>query len=132
MSNAARNPGEPAPKPRITPLPTMAECLKTLQETLAAKKAELEARSRKVAELRAEREEIRSRSAEVQRLVNEAGERYKATVAGAGGNVPALEGSESPAVRVPANDSAEFAAERGLESFGTPTVETDAENYLAV
>lgn len=131
LKRPTRDPGEPAPKPRLTPLPTMAECLRSLQETLAAKKAELEARSRKVAELRVEREEIRNREAEVQRLVDEAGEKYKAAVAGAGGNVGALESAESPAVRVPANGSAEFAAERGLESFGTPTVQTDAEDGLA-
>lgn len=131
LKRPARDPGEPAPKPRITPLPSMAECLGALQETLAARRGELEARSRKVAELRAEREEIRGREAEVQRLVNEAGERYKATVAGAGGGAAALEGG-SPAAQMLAGDSVEFAAERGLESLGTPTVKRDGDEDLAV
>ncbi|MBE3041368.1 hypothetical protein IMZ48_02050 [Candidatus Bathyarchaeota archaeon] len=117
LKRPIQKPGEAPPKPRITPLPSMTDCLRALQETLAGKKAELEARSRKVAELRAEREEIRGREAEVQRLVDEAGETYRVAAAAAGG-AGALEGG-SPAQMV--GESVEFAGERGLESFGTPT-----------
>ena len=120
-----------APKPKITPLPSMTECLAALQATLATKKAELEAKSRKVAELRAERVEIKTREAEVQRLVDQAGERYKAAVAGAGAGAGALEAAESPA-RMLGGESGEFAAERGLESFGTPTARRDAEGDVVV
>ncbi|SPO02498.1 uncharacterized protein DNG_05171 [Cephalotrichum gorgonifer] len=119
---------ESAPKPKITPLPTMAECLQGLQGSLEAMRVELESKSRKVAELRREREEIRTREAEVQRLVDEAGEKYRAAVAGAGAaSVGALEAGNSPAVQglTAGGESArEFAAERGLESFGTPTAKT--------
>lgn len=132
--SAAKDAGEAAPKPKIAPLPSMTACLRALQETLAARKGELEAKSRKVAELRSEREEIRKREAEVQRLVDEAGEKYKAAVAGAGaleGAPAAGAGGASPTVEGFAKDSAEFAAERGLESLGTPTVKRDEEDLAA-
>lgn len=111
-------------KPRVTPLPSMAECLQDLQGSLEAMRVELEGRSKKVAELRREREEIRSREKEVQRLVNEAGEKYRAAAAGAGASAGALEaGGDSPAaaVHMLSKETVGFAAERGLESFGTPT-----------
>lgn len=120
LQRPAKGPQE-APKPRITPLVGMEQCIQGLQGTLSSMAAQLEAKSRKVAELRREREEIREREAEVQRLVDEAGEKYRAAVAGSGGAAQALEGGESPDVRMLSKETMELAAERGLESLGTPT-----------
>ena len=121
LQRPARKTEEAAPKPRITPPVTMAEAVAALQHPMNEMRIQLEARSRKVAELRREREEIREREAEVQRLVDEAGEKYRAAVAGSGGDARALEGGESPAVQMLSKEAVELAAERGLESFGTPT-----------
>lgn len=120
LQRPARKAEEAAPKPRITPSASMAEAVAALQHPMNEMRIQLEARSRKVAELRREREEIREREAEVQRLVDEAGEKYRAAVAGSGGDARALEGGESPAVQMLSKETVELAAERGLESFGTP------------
>lgn len=135
LQRPARKAEEAAPKPRITPLMSMAECVQGLQASLNSMATQVEGKSRKVAELRREREEIREREAEVQRLVDEAGEKYRAAVAGSGGGAAALEGGESPAVQVLSKETVELAAERGLESFGTPTAkgrDVDDDGDLAV
>ncbi|PKS08313.1 hypothetical protein jhhlp_005257 [Lomentospora prolificans] len=114
LRRPTQNPAE-VPKPKITPLPTMSECLTALQSSLQLMERELAAKSKQVTDLRMEKEEIRKREVEVQRLLDEAGEKYRTVVAGA------EKATDSPARQIlPAETTSEFAAERGLESFGTP------------
>ena len=70
----ARRPRTP---PKITPLPSLAGCAERLRENLERKKAFKEQKARRLEEVRRELEEIAVRKVEVQRLLNEAGERYQ-------------------------------------------------------
>ena len=116
LRRPTQKPSDLIVKPKITPLPTMSECLANLQNSLQLMERELAAKSKEVADLKREKEEIGQREVEVQRLLDEAGEKYRAAVAGVG------RVTDSPARQIlPGEVLSEFAAERGLESFGTPT-----------
>ena len=77
----ARRPRTP---PKITPLPSLAECVERLKGELERKRALKEQRSRRLEEVRRELEDIAVRKVEVQSLLNEAGERYQRLKAEAG------------------------------------------------
>lgn len=77
----ARRPRTP---PKITPLPSLAACAERLKGELERKRVLKEQRSRRLEEVRQELEDIAVRKVEVQRLLNEAGERYQRLRAEAG------------------------------------------------
>jgi len=122
-----------AMKPKIAPLPEMSECLEEhLQAALRRFEQELAAKSQREAELRKDKEEITLREEKLQTLLNEAGEKLQAAmgngtlsngVAAAGGATPATGSPARPNV-IP-GEMNEFAMERGLESFGTPSRQDD-------
>jgi hypothetical protein len=64
--------------PKITPIPSLTECLAKLQSTLSGMEAEFNKRSWRMQELQKEKADILAREEEVQRLLKEAGERYSA------------------------------------------------------
>ena len=70
----ARRPRTP---PKITPLPSLAGCAERLRENLERKRALKEQKRRRLEEVRKELEDIAVRKVEVQRLLDEAGERYQ-------------------------------------------------------
>lgn len=77
----ARRPRTP---PKITPLPSLAGCAERIKGELERKKGLIEHRSRRLGEVRQELEDIAVRKVEVQKLLDEAGERYQRLRAEAG------------------------------------------------
>ncbi|OLN81508.1 hypothetical protein CCHL11_10309 [Colletotrichum chlorophyti] len=102
--------------PKITPLPSLNECLSRLQTTMRAMELELAEKTKRVEELRREKEGILARKKEVQELLNEAGKKYTAV---AGNGSPAEPVGQSPARQITSAGASELKVERGLESLGT-------------
>ncbi|RFU77629.1 hypothetical protein TARUN_4622 [Trichoderma arundinaceum] len=106
--------------PKITPLPSLAECLVQLQATLKSMENDINTKMATVTQLTRERDDIIKREAEVQAFLNETGKKYEEAM----GRKP------TPADGVAnAGPGAELAGERGLESLGaTPGKETNMED----
>ncbi|KAI0137705.1 nineteen complex-related protein 2-domain-containing protein [Hypoxylon sp. NC0597] len=127
--------------PKITPLPDLSELVEEFKARMRRKEEEMARLRARIEELRAEREGILKREPEVQRLLNEAGERYRALMAGMSGG----SGVEAAAPGTPngngevgtsAEDTVAAAkslldqarvggdtpGQRGLESLGTTPV----------
>ncbi|KAI1425788.1 nineteen complex-related protein 2-domain-containing protein [Xylaria sp. FL1777] len=130
--------------PKITPLPDLSVLVEEFKARMQQKEANLIRMRAHIAELKAERESIVKREPEVQKLLNEAGERYRALMmsdaAGAGAGAETGEASGEDQAGSDANvdgESTVMAArtlldqfrdgpgtpgERGLESLGTTPV----------
>ncbi|TFB02283.1 hypothetical protein CCMA1212_005666 [Trichoderma ghanense] len=101
--------------PKITPLPSLAECLVQLQATLKTMEMNINTKAATVAQLTRERDDIIQREAEVQAFLNETGKKYEEAM----GRKP------NPADGV----AGALAGERGLESLGaTPVNEVHMED----
>jgi hypothetical protein len=74
--------------PKITPLPDLSVLVEEFKARMRQKEANLIRMRAHVAQLKAEREGILKREPEVQRLLNEAGERYRALMMPGGGARP--------------------------------------------
>lgn len=70
----ARRPRTP---PKITPLPSLAGCAERMKGELERRRALIAQRSRRLEEVRQELEDIAVRKIEVQKFLDEAGERYQ-------------------------------------------------------
>ncbi|KAI1193231.1 nineteen complex-related protein 2-domain-containing protein [Nemania serpens] len=123
--------------PRITPLPDLSVLAEAFKARMRQKEADLVRMRAHVAQLRAEREAVLRREPEVQKLLNEAGERYRALMnPGAdGGHTPTKSdggtttNDESAAAAARAllgrfrdGPGTPGAGERGLESLGTTPI----------
>ncbi|KAI0020825.1 nineteen complex-related protein 2-domain-containing protein [Xylariomycetidae sp. FL0641] len=125
--------------PKITPLPDLSVAVDAFAARLRRKEAEVARARARLAELRAERDGVRRREPEVQRLLDQAGERYRAlmmpdaattTATADGGSAPDPRGDDDNAAAAAAArsllDQARAGAagpgERGLESLGTTPV----------
>ncbi|KAI1309856.1 nineteen complex-related protein 2-domain-containing protein [Xylaria venustula] len=122
--------------PKITPLPDLSVLVEEFKARMRQKEAGLIRMRAHIAELKAEREGVLKREPEVQRLLNEAGERYRAlTMSGSG--TGAENGGQTQADTNGNGESTFTAArtllgqfrdgpgtpgERGLESLGTTPV----------
>ncbi|KAH7034565.1 nineteen complex-related protein 2-domain-containing protein [Microdochium trichocladiopsis] len=86
------------PPPKITPLPDLSVLVADFKAKMARKEAELQRMRARIDELRAERNSVLAREPEVQRLLNEAGERYRALTAPSAGteSAPDASGSGGP------------------------------------
>lgn len=112
--------------PRITPLPDLSVLADEFRARMARREAELRAARARIEELRRERAGIETREPEVQRLLNEAGERYRALMGGGDAGMPASDGTangnlaaaKSMLDQVRLTDT----PGRGLESMGTTPV----------
>ncbi|KAI1170018.1 nineteen complex-related protein 2-domain-containing protein [Nemania sp. FL0916] len=71
--------------PRITPLPDLSVLVDAFKARMREKEANLSRMRAHIAALRKEREDVLKREPEVQRLLNEAGERYRALMMPGGG-----------------------------------------------
>jgi hypothetical protein len=96
--------------PKITPLPSLSDCLSRLQATLDSMESNLAVKTARLEQLRKEREDIIKREAEVQSLLDETGKKYQEAMAQ--GKIDANAASS-------AGPNLEFAGERGLDSLGT-------------
>ncbi|KAG5950757.1 hypothetical protein E4U53_004456 [Claviceps sorghi] len=97
--------------PKITPLPSVSECLARLQTTLKAMESDIKIKTTHLEQLRKEREEIDKRKVEVQSLLDEAGKKYQEAM-GRGKTEPG-----SPTTTGGLNG--ELVGQRGLDSLGT-------------
>ncbi|RGP74859.1 hypothetical protein FLONG3_5971 [Fusarium longipes] len=102
------------PPPKISPLPSLTECLARLQTTLKGMEDEMKGKQNRVEKLKKEREDIVKREGEVQALLDETGRKYQEAM----GQGKVVEGK---AVDVPANAPVEMVGARGLETLGTPS-----------
>ncbi|KAL6794829.1 nineteen complex-related protein 2 domain-containing protein [Trichoderma sp. SZMC 28013] len=102
--------------PKITPLPSLAECILQLQATLKSMENNINTKAATVEQLTRERDDIVKREAEVQAFLNETGKQYEEAL----GRKPNSGGGIA---------GAELAGERGLESLGaTPLNEVNMED----
>ncbi|KAI0008128.1 nineteen complex-related protein 2-domain-containing protein [Xylariaceae sp. FL0662B] len=125
--------------PRITLLPDLSVLVEEFKARMRRKEEEMARMKARIEELRAEREAVLKREPEVQRLLNEAGERYRAlmmpgaeTAAGEHPNGNGREGTTGTESNVEAAKSLlgqvrgsgadTPGGQRGLESLGTTPV----------
>ncbi|KAG6120303.1 hypothetical protein E4U14_003788 [Claviceps sp. LM454 group G7] len=98
--------------PKITPLPSLSECMARLQTTLKAMESDLQAKTSHLEHLRKERQGIDKRKAEVQSLLDETGKKYQEVMSR--GNV-----ALGSAVTGGGQLNAGLVGERGLDNLGT-------------
>ncbi|KAL2174200.1 nineteen complex-related protein 2-domain-containing protein [Thermothelomyces heterothallicus CBS 202.75] len=116
--------------PRMKPLPKLNEVLQRMRDIVQELENEVERKRTRIGNLKREKEEILAREKEVQEILNQAGAKYQAAVANAGGNVGDVAKMviQSPLRPLPPGIAGELPVERGLESFGaTPIRQDDAE-----
>lgn len=94
--------------PKITPLPSLAECIARLQTTLGGMEAQIQLKSAAVEQMRSEKQGIATREKEVQALLDETGKKYQEAMGKTGADVS----NDSTAQGV-------FAGDRGPESLGS-------------
>jgi hypothetical protein len=108
--------------PRMRALPELGESLARMRSLVNGVEEQAAAKRERIAALERERQEIVAREAEVQEVLNQAGVKYQSAMGvrqeGGGGVVDPLKlAAESPLRGTAAIPS----AQRGLESFGTPS-----------
>ncbi|KAJ4286640.1 hypothetical protein N0V88_007930 [Collariella sp. IMI 366227] len=116
--------------PRMKPLPKLGEVLQRMREIVQGLEDEVMKKRATIGGLEKEKEEILAREKEVQEILNQAGAKYQAVVASAGGSVGDVSKlvTQSPLRPLPPGIAGELPVERGLESFGTtPTRRDDVE-----
>lgn len=96
--------------PKITPLPSLSECIQKLQVSLKTMENDLKGKEARVRQLRTEKDEISEREAEVQTMLDETGKKYQEAMG---------QGNVEDAPAKPVGVAAELVGERGLESIGT-------------
>ncbi|KAL6860048.1 hypothetical protein ACO1O0_004073 [Amphichorda felina] len=107
--------------PKITPLPSLSECIQKLQVSLKTMENELKGKEARVQQLRGEKDEISKREAEVQALLDETGKKYQEAMG---------QGKVDDATVKPTGPGAELVGERGLESIGTTPRRTGEDDEL--
>ncbi|KPM37145.1 hypothetical protein AK830_g9412 [Neonectria ditissima] len=112
LKKPRKDPGQDLPQvpPKISPLPSLTECLARLQTTLKGMEEDMKGKQARVEKLRKEREDIVTREKEVQALLDETGRKYQEAM-----------GSTKMTETVPSTVPAELSGARGLESLGTPS-----------
>ncbi|KAK8058051.1 hypothetical protein PG994_008499 [Apiospora phragmitis] len=129
-----------APPPKITPLPDLSVLVEEFKAQMGRRELELRRMRAHINELRTERDGIERREPEVQKLLDDAGERYKSLVGGGdGGPSTSSNTAEGEEKDANGNGTASIAAAkslleqarpadtpgRGLESLGATPVRTD-------
>lgn len=131
--------GQSVAIPKITPLPDLSVLVEEFKAKVRRKEEEMERLRARIEEIRMEKDDIEKREPEVQRLLNEAGERYRVLMAG-GGEAGTAEtanadddGGQNGVIGASAKDNVATArsllnqarggldspGQRGLESLGT-------------
>ncbi|KAK7967904.1 uncharacterized protein PG986_002181 [Apiospora aurea] len=125
--------------PKITPLPDLSVLAEAFRAQMGRRELELKRMRAHIHELRTEREGIEKREPEVQKLLDEAGERYKSLVGGGGpsATTSSSAGEAGEARQESGGDSVAAAKSlleqarpadtpgRGLESLGATPLRTD-------
>jgi hypothetical protein len=131
-----REGGASAP-PKLTPLPDLSVVVGEFREKMKRKEEEVRRMRARIEELRVEKEGIERREPEVQKLLNNAGERYRALMGGpepgptetggdGSGDADGVIAVKSLLDRLGARPGdTPGTAERGLDSLGTTPVRTE-------
>jgi len=107
--------------PRMKPLPDLAESLARMHSLVSGLGEEVSKKRQRIADLEKEKAEIMEREAEVQKILDQAGQKYQSEF-GAAGGIGAAGAAQSPFRPIPPGLAGDFPVERGLESLGaTPT-----------
>ncbi|KAL8314324.1 hypothetical protein RB593_008108 [Gaeumannomyces tritici] len=114
--------------PRLKPLPDLGECLARMREVLQGMERDVTAKQLRIADLEKEKSEIAAREAEVQTVLDQEGNKYHTTPGASDLPMPPSSAAQSPLRPLPTGFGADTPAQRGLESFGTPTKRPDAED----
>ncbi|TWU76378.1 hypothetical protein ED733_006477 [Metarhizium rileyi] len=101
---------------KITPLPSLSECLTRLQATLRGVASDLKAKNAHLDQLRKEKEEILKRETEVQALLDETGKKYQEAMA---------QVRLDPNAASVAGPNMDLVGQRGLDSLGTTPMRPD-------
>ncbi|KAI0158180.1 nineteen complex-related protein 2-domain-containing protein [Xylariaceae sp. FL1272] len=110
--------------PRITALPDLSLLVQSFKEKVSGKEIELRKARARIEELKREKEGVVKREPEVQKLLNEAGERYRALMMPGGAN------GETPRTAFDQLKDGETPGDRGLESLGTTPLRQRVEMEL--
>lgn len=120
--------------PKITPIPSLAECLGRLQSTLEGMEKELTKSKWELAQHEKEKAEIEEREKEVQRLLREAGDRYSSLRLGAGTEMPEVDVGDvksfvgsAAASGLLSNKLGGETKGRGLESIGSTPLTNESD-----
>ncbi|SPQ17611.1 ff935c0d-015a-40f0-bbfb-5b3a500d5123 [Thermothielavioides terrestris] len=118
--------------PRMKPLPKLGEVLQRMRDIVQGLEDEVVRKRARIEGLEKEKAEILAREKEVQEILNQAGAKYQAVLANAGGTIVAdvnkLAGQSPLRPPLPPGIAGELPVERGLESFGaTPTKRDDVD-----
>ena len=122
--------GGPDAIPRMKPLPKFNDVMQRMRDIVQGLEDEVTRKRSTIEGLEKEKEEILAREKEVQEILNQAGSKYQAVVASAGGapGDVAKMVTQSPLRQLPPGIAGDLPVERGLESFGTtPTRRLDEE-----
>ncbi|KAI1094142.1 nineteen complex-related protein 2-domain-containing protein [Rostrohypoxylon terebratum] len=140
--------GQSVAIPKITPLPDLSVLVEEFKAEVRRKEVEMERLRARIEEIRTERVDIEKREPEVQRLLNEAGERYRVLMVGGvktgatgtangddgdNGVIGASTGDNVTAARSlldQARGGLDSPGQRGLESLGTTPVRQRSEMEL--
>ena len=107
---------------KITPIPSLAECVSRLQLTLMGMSQDIKDKTERVEQLKREREEIAQREVEVQALLDETGKRYQEMMSQ--GKVA------DPETATTSRLGTELVGDGGLESLGTAPRHPNIEDGL--
>lgn len=100
---------------RITPLPSLSECLISLQNTLNSMEVELDRKRRELVCSEKEEQDIEQREVELQALLKQTGERLEVIKSG---NLVATETVQDTVALASDSVVSSMMVDRGLESFG--------------
>lgn len=118
--------------PRMRALPELGESLARMRGLVQGVEEQAAAKRKRIEALEKERQEIIAREAEVQEVLNQAGVKYQSAMGVKQDSVvdPLKLAAESP-LRAAAGAATIPPAERGLESFGTPSRRQEYDEEMA-
>lgn len=111
--------------PKITPIPSLGECIGRLKMSLEFAEKEMVKRQWEMGKLEAEKREIEEREKEVQRLLKEAGDRYASLRVGADAEMPDVDVGNVESYVGAADSLRRFnqtPVGRGLDSIGNTPI----------
>lgn len=118
--------------PRMRALPELGESLARMRSLVQGVEEQAAAKRKRIEALEKERQEIVAREAEVQEVLNQAGVKYQSAMGVKQDSVvdPLKLAAESP-LRAASGAATIPRAERGLESFGTPSRRQEYDEEMA-
>lgn len=118
--------------PRMRALPELGESLARMRSLVQGVEEQAAAKRKRIEALEKERQEIVAREAEVQEVLNQAGVKYQSAMGVKQDSVvdPLKLAAESP-LRAASGAATIPPAERGLESFGTPSRRQEYDEEMA-